>query len=291
MILEIDFSGISESKNFAYANKLEYFQQNKKVEFKPGLNIIFAPNGTGKSTLLKIAAQFTASEQGGVSTITQSWLQTIAGFKESNLKGLVVKHDGQPVMYNNPREAVGLFGGMAAFDDDFMQEGIEEVQRHESTGYTTLARLGKIVQTIAGDRAFPEKIVQKTSLTEMAQKMLEASIPLGQKTILLDEPESGLAIHAQSKLWNMINKAAKEKDLQIIVATHSPFALTCRANFIELQPGYLEIAKSYIMETAQILELQQKIREMEKNIKDDDEPPHEHKVYERPAKSRSIKNK
>jgi predicted ATPase len=290
MISEIDFSGISESKNFSYAEKLEYFQKNKKVEFKPGLNIIFAPNGAGKSTLLKIAAQFTACEQGGVSTITHTWTTEVEGINGTNLKGLDVKHDGQPVMYTNPRQAVGLFGGMAAFDDDFFNEGIAEVQLRESTGYTTMARLNKILQVINGQKDFPTEIVKKHKAGDKFTKLLEASIPVGQKTIMIDEPESGLAIHAQSKLWDMINKAAKEKDLQIIVATHSPFALTCRANFIELQPGYLEIAKSYIIETAQILELQQKIKEMEnKAAQESPEIEHEHKTYERPAKTKSLK--
>lgn len=289
MISEIDFSGISESKNFSYAEKLEFFKKNKKVEFKPGLNIIFAPNGAGKSTLLKIAAQFTACEQGGISTITHTWTNEIEGFNGFNLKGLDVKHDGQPVMYTNPREAVGLFGGMAAFDDDFLSEGIAETQLRESTGYTTMARLSKILQVISGEKEFPNKIVEKYKAGDKFKKILEGSIPVGQKTIMIDEPESGLAIHAQAKLWDMLNKAAKEKNLQIIVATHSPFALKYKANFIELQQGYIEIAKSYIMETAQILELQQKIKEMEEKIQNGDEPAPVHTIYERPAKTRSLK--
>jgi energy-coupling factor transporter ATP-binding protein EcfA2 len=240
MISDIDFTNIKDSENFKYAVELDFFKKNTQMQFKPSLNIIYAPNGTGKSTLLKIMAQFTASEQGGVSTITNSWIQDVAGFRESKLKGLSVKHDGQSVMYTNPRQAVGLFGGTAAFDDDFFSEGVAETQLRQSTGLTTLYRMQKILGVITGKAQAPSKIANKGGrLTELTSGFLKASIPEGQKTILLDEPESGLAVHVQANLWKMIEQGAIKHDLQIIVASHSPFALACKANYIELQPGYL----------------------------------------------------
>lgn len=267
MISNIDFTNIKEAENFSYATKLDFFKDNTSVEFKPGLNIIFAPNGTGKSTLLQIMAQFTACEQGGVSTITNSWLNDVSGFSKNKLDGLKVSHDGQPVMYCNPRNAVGLFGGMAAFDDDFMSEGIAEIQLKESTGYTTMSRLNKILAVLAGKQPLPEKIAQKNgTLNDYAKKLLEATIPLGSKTVLLDEPESGLAIQAQSKLWKLVQKAAIEKDIQIIIATHSPFALTCKANFIELSPGYVNIAKEEIKQLAQHIEILDEIKKLKDEI-------------------------
>lgn len=268
MISEIDFKNISESENFKYAAKLDFFKQHEKLEFTPGLNIIFAPNGTGKSTLMQIMAQFTASEQGGISTITHTWLSYTIGYSDSKLKGLNVKHDGQSVLYTNPRDTVGLMGG--AFDDDFFSEGLQETQLRESTGLTTMARMNKILNVLLGKTQMPEKIETRghykvEKLENHAKEMLAGSIPLGNRTILIDEPESGLAVHVQAKLWNIIEKSAKENNLQIIVATHSPFALTCDANFIELQPGYIDIAKNYIKETAQVLDLLDKIKEQEKN--------------------------
>lgn len=70
------------------------------------------------------------------------------GHKEKQMKGIQVFHDGQPTMYNNPRKAVGLFGGMARFDDDFFNEGVMEAQLKESTGYTTMVRLQKILNIL-----------------------------------------------------------------------------------------------------------------------------------------------
>lgn len=266
MISEIDFTNIEESDTFQYANKLEFFKNNKKIEFKPGLNIIFAPNGTGKSTLLQIMAKFTASEQGGVSTITDYWQREINKKGINALEGLVVKHDGQAVMYNNPRSAVGLVGGMAGFDNDFFEEGIFEASRHESTGLTTLGRMNKIIAVLNGKMEMPSKIDSKTSMNSDAKDILKASIEPGQQTILLDEPESGLAIHVQQKLWQMIENGAIDKNLQIIIATHSPFALLCNANFIELQPGYIHVAKECIKYAGQMMDLQEKADELRNRI-------------------------
>ena len=273
MISDIDFSNIKDSDNFKYAVELDFFKKNTQMQFKPGLNIIYAPNGTGKSTLLKIMAQFTACEQGGVSTITNSWVQDVSGYRDSKMKGLAVKHDGQAVMYTNPRQAVGLFGGSAAFDDDFFSEGIAETQLKQSTGLTTLYRMQRILGVLTGKVQAPSKIAIKGgSLNEITKELLKASIPEGQKTILLDEPESGLAVHVQVNLWKMIEHAAIKLDLQIIVASHSPFALACKANYIELQPGYLNTSRSYIKQISQNIELMEAMKKIEAEIEQTPEP-------------------
>lgn len=270
MFERIEFEDISQSKAYNYAEKLDFFKNNKSIEFKPGLNIIFAPNGTGKSTILEILAKFTASEQGGISTITNSWKQDMINFGVNTMKGIKVFHDGQPTLYNNPRKAVGLFGGMAAFDDDFFEQGIMETQLRESTGYTTMTRLQRVLAVLSGQAQMPKDFQKKSSLDDTYNTFLKANIEKNQPTMILDEPESGLAIHVQANIFRMINKRAKENNLQIIVATHSPFALSCDANFIELQPGYLKIAKQEIELLSVMLKVQDKIAEQENSTLEKD---------------------
>lgn len=261
MIEKIEFDNIAQSQAYGYAGKLDFFKNNQSIEFKPGLNIIFAPNGTGKSTILEILAKFTASEQGGVSTITSTWMQDMFRYGESTMKGIKVFHDGQPTLYNNPRKAVGLFGGMAAFDDDFLTQGLMETQLKESTGYTTITRLQKVLGVLAGKEEMPQNFDKKVhKIDEKYNQFLGATIEKGQQTMILDEPESGLAIHVQSNIFRMLQKQAKENKIQIIIATHSPFALTCNANFIELQPGYIKIAKQEIELLGEILKLQEELK-------------------------------
>lgn len=246
MISKIEFADVKQSSMFSYATALKYFETHKAVAFKPGLNILYGPNGCGKSTILRMAALTLAAEQGGVSTITSSWLQEISDFGgKSTMKGIEVSHDGQPILYGNPRNAVGLFGGGAAFDDDFMMEGLANIQSKASTGLTTMNRLNRMLAVALGKAPFPEKIDDRMKSQSPryaeALKLLKASIPKGQRTLIFDEPESGLAIPAQYNLFNILFKAAKEFDLQIILATHSAFSLGLPdCNYIEMEPTYIE---------------------------------------------------
>lgn len=264
MISEIDFSELSKSKEFAYAGKLDFFKAHKKVEFKPGLNVLFGPNGCGKSTILRMAAMTLAAEQGGVSTITTTWLSDIFDFGgECKLDGIKVSHDGQPLMYGNPRNAVGLFGGGAAFDDDFFSEGLANIQSKASTGLTTMNRLNRMLAVALGKAPFPAKFderVKGSSRHKAAMALLKASIPVGQQTLIFDEPESGLGLPVQGNLFSILHEAAKKNNFQLIIATHSAFALGLPScNFIEMSPDYLHNSRVALEVLHLRMELQTRI--------------------------------
>jgi len=276
MISEIQFPALDTSAGFSYAAKLAFFQQNTQVTFQPGLNILFGPNGCGKSTILRMAALTLAAEQGGISTITSSWLDEVFDrFKNANkLEGIKVLHDGEPILYGNPRNAVGLYGGGAAFDDDFMMEGLQNIQSKLSTGYTTMQRLGRMLATVQGETPFPAKIDDRIGLLKraagkdkddvLALKLLKASILKGQRTLIFDEPESGLGIPAQRNVFNMLYAAARKNDFQLIIATHSVFALGLPgANYIEMQPDYLGHSKNAVSSVHVRLELERMLAESE----------------------------
>lgn len=74
--------------------------------------------------------------------------------------------------------------------------------------------------------------------------LLAAKAPTGPKTLLFDEPESGYAMGWQAGLWKNIFSQVNPQEFQLIVATHSPFALRIPgANYIEMSPGYLQEAE------------------------------------------------
>jgi predicted ATPase len=268
MISEIDFSGVKQSKTFGYAAGIKFFQKHQSVKFKPGLNILYGPNGCGKSTILRMAALVLAAEQGGVSTITSSWLQDVFGFGEPKLQGIKVTHDGQPIMYGNPRNAVGLFGGGAAFDDDFMDQGLANIQSKASTGLTTMNRLNVMFAVALGKAPFPDKVDDRLKYKSdksytAALELLKASLPKGQRTLIFDEPESGLAIPVQGNLFNLLFQAAKQNDLQIILATHSAFSLALPdCNYIEMEPDYIEQSRNAISTVHMRVELERLTSEL-----------------------------
>lgn len=124
MIESLTYAPCANDK-FPYAAKLDYFQRNLTTQFKPGLNILFGANGSGKSTLLRMLGLSLAAMQGGVSTVTSDWLHEVLGFRRTGcVLPCSVAHDGQPIMFHDAREAVGLLGGGAAFDDDFFSQGV-----------------------------------------------------------------------------------------------------------------------------------------------------------------------
>lgn len=269
MIDKILFGDLSASTDFAYAKELDYFKVNKSIEFKPGLNIIFAPNGSGKSTILSMIAKATASEQGGVSTITDTWLDSLMSYgSKKSLGDIQVLHDGQPTMYATSRNGVGLVAGGAAFDHDFTSEGIIEIRLHESSGYTTMHRLKKVLNVLSGATEIPAKYGDKTNgrKNEYAKNLIQPTIAPGQKTILLDEPESGLAIHVQANIWRLIDEGAKKQNIQVIAATHSPFCLISSANFIELSEGYMDIAKKEIENLSLMIGIMEKMEIYNKKV-------------------------
>lgn len=268
MISEIQFASPEKSKEFSYAADVAFFKANKSVSLKPGLNILFGPNGCGKSTILRMAALTLAAEQGGVSTLTRTWFNDLFSYEgKSHLDGISVAHDGQPIMYGNPRNAIGLYGGGAAFDDDFMSEGLANLMSKDSTGYTTMKRLGRMVAVTQGDASFPAKVDNRIGTTGSptllaALALLKGTIPKGPPTLIFDEPESGLAIPAQSNLFNLLFKASQDNKFQIIIATHSAFALGLPgANYIEMAPDYIGHSQNAVNSVYLRLELQRLIAE------------------------------
>ena len=270
MIESLTFHDVPDAE-MPWVAQLDYFKNNPVTLFKPGLNIVFGPNGSGKSTILQLLGLSLAAVQGGTSVVTQSWIQDVLGFSGSTLKlPCNVVHDGQPVMYFDARAQEGLIGG--SFDDDFFSLGIANTMARGSTGQLGIRRMSRMLDVLlekpaasaksdktAKSRAmkqtreepagFPAEIewrlnrnsvndswVKKLSIIE---ELLSAKCAAGPKTLLFDEPESGYSLPWQAGLWkNVFSKVDPEK-FQVIVATHSPFALEIPgANYIEMQPEY-----------------------------------------------------
>lgn len=70
------------------------------------------------------------------------------------------------------------------------------------------------------------------------EALLSAKLPVGPKTMLFDEPESGFSLMWQAGVWKNIFSKVDPKEFQLIIATHSPFALQLPgAHYIEMQQG------------------------------------------------------
>lgn len=267
MFDSIVFKGLSQSALFGYAKDVAFFKGRKVLKFKPGLNVLFGPNGCGKSTVLNILAQSLAAAQGGVSTVTQDHISSTVDMfaalrQRDGVKGemkdkigLEVRHDGQPVVYSDPRKTVGLVGG--SFDDDFMERGLAEAMgsARRSHGQLSLSRTDSALAVLMGKSASPTSIPytmnkkhvndQWVQAIEIVEKRLQANTERGQPSVLLDEPEANFSLVWQSRLWTLLRRPEVAQKHQVIVASHSPFALGLPdAHYIEFEPGYMADALS-----------------------------------------------
>lgn len=214
------------------------------VNFVPGLNVLFAPNGYGKSTVLHTIANLTHSFQGGPPVFTTTSLRPWFGGRG---KGARLVRDKGPCFYADPANRPGLVGGMAGFDDDFMTDGIIAARANISSGEWctyTINRIVGLVHTVTDyeDRTnMGMERLRKDPRFLAWQATQEVVTGNNQPTVLLDEFDRSLDIAAAAHMWSVLARVVAKK-VQIVVAGHSPFVLQLAAaglcNLIDLCPGY-----------------------------------------------------
>lgn len=219
----------------------------QKIEFKPGLNVLWGRNGCGKSTLLEGIARMFHCHQSGRQVITNSSRHYDVE-RHGDFTSLKIDHDGAPVMFFDPSQKVGLLSLGGAFDDDFLMEGVRAVGFKASTGQMTIQHFADRVITFERDA---DKSVKRK--TNHEHKEWDAFLlGTGEKaspTILCDEPDRGLDGPTQLVLWRYLRAAARS--YQVIVASHSLFALDLpEANYIEMTPNYLEEGRETLLALA-----------------------------------------
>ena len=255
----------SQPPHGAWAMDLpEIAARGGEITFKPGLNILFGPNGCGKSTIINTIAAHMLALKSGESVISLDSIHETLGSSALSIgsrRGQTptpvaadVRHDGQPVVLGSAGKL--LIGGDRSFDTDFLKgygikDGIVEgaVRTH---GSRTLAMSQAPLRALLGQKTMPEAVPVASNarrdrlnstwqtMYDIAAKLLEPTISRGQKTVLLDEPDSHLSLLMQASIWrDIIGAPASADRCQIIIATHSPFALAVpHANLIGLPQSY-----------------------------------------------------
>jgi energy-coupling factor transporter ATP-binding protein EcfA2 len=190
--------------------RVEALAKPHAFEFKPGLNVLWGRNGSGKTSLTRVLARLFHCEQGNRSIVTQESLRELAGGKILDdgvdvKAGLSVRHDGQCVRHFDPSHAVGLMGGMAAFDWDFGAEGLTNAMFKGSAGQTTMFRFDRLInEIVAGVVPEVEWKFSRANRSgvwapraKLAEHFLKGNAKEGQPTIILDEPERSFDLNAQ----------------------------------------------------------------------------------------------
>jgi len=238
MIRSISFDPKDAAKVVPWWDACPAWKGRTEFTFEPGLTVVCGPNGTGKTALFTLLSRLLFAEQGGRSTLTWQSVYDAAGYPFAKIS---LDHDGQGIWHFDSAHQVGLVGGMAAFDEDFFEEGIKGVLLNRaSAGQGTLHRLAPTIMAAKSAKAPGIGIKKGTRPTPAIQAFLAGRGEPGQPTFLLDEPDRNLDADNQVALWVGLNRLAER--CQIIVASHSnlPMLQKCPPRFLETVPGYVE---------------------------------------------------
>lgn len=232
----------------------------KTFVFKVGVTIVFGPNGCGKSTLLSFMAAFSGcGREGGWSKpLEPSWLRDKgypAAFASNAPKRLMaeIEWDGTASFLHTPASDAP----MTAFDmpsdgllDDYERLSVQ--MSGASSGQRRilgLSRLFKIVKKppdLAKFKGWSGYNDIWVGAGKAFVKYVKSLPRTGPATLLLDEPDRSLDLPNQRDFWLKVVPSVG-KDVQVIVATHSPFALfTKGAEMLDLVPGYAEESRKAI---------------------------------------------
>lgn len=284
--LTVNIDLVKNTPDYKYISELPLLKDDGKIAFKEGLNVIFAPNGSGKTTILEMLAKATHSREWGYSRPTkksmldEKLLRKISK-EEMDARDLSfyslfavepffeVKHDAQTVLFCDPKFIVGGFGA-----DDTLNFGYEYMSAHKeehinvkgSTGNKNKHRMSLVNDVLDGikkvDSKIDDKYTSKMSLSSIdrfkAEKFnldyLQPSIEKGQTTILIDEPETALDLREKIKWFKSLEEKVKKQNLQVILITHSELALTFKdANFITSDNAYIEEARNEFLSLINIV--------------------------------------
>ncbi len=160
---------------------------------------LLGPNGSGKSTLFRLVSTLAPVQRGSVQVmgIDVSIDQTTA---RKNL-GVIFQNPAID-MQLTVRENLYCHGNLYGLDSATIKRRSEELMDR----FGLLQNARDIVQTFSGGMRRRVELV-KALLTE----------PL---LLIMDEPSTGLDLHARTELWQIIRELRARKPLSVLLITH-----------------------------------------------------------------------
>ena len=198
--------------------------QHKTFEFKPGINILFGPNGCGKSTILKTLKAYCGIEKGGWSSLSNpetigtghvpyGFPHLYSTYSPGKCKANVA-WEGTPSFFNDGDIKVSetfFFQNVGQCGDDGITSEAEQMEilaKKPSSGQYRIGRLNKVLNITKAppERKEPKRVMDRQRM-ELERNYLKTLPNTGLVTVMLDEPERSLCLPLQKQiLCNLIPK-------------------------------------------------------------------------------------
>jgi len=177
--------------------------QDISVTFPEGKIVgILGENGAGKSTLMKILSGFQPADQGEI---------------------LI---DGEVINYTGPTAAIANGIGMLQQDpldvgaftvlENFIYGGAEGITLGRAQAEATLDELSARF----GFELDPHQLIDNLLIAQRQQLEIVRLLALGVRTLILDEPTTGISAEQKIILFDALRKLARDEGMIILLVSH-----------------------------------------------------------------------
>lgn len=270
MIKRIDFSDIKNTP-IGYLGGIDFFNKNKSITFKSGINVIVGLNGCGKTTLLNLIRRYTLCLTNMTSTCpsgNMEFSRLLFSNDDKICDGVKVIADYQGVVFNMLdykvlKEGSNCLQSASKFNTyinmlncstgEGISSGLDSLFNIMFDPKTNLEFPIKKLKEIASNKYSAIHSKAKQLLQYYKENSFQYDNPKDfEFTVLMDEPDRNLDINRIKEIYNILSQ--EKENTQIIAVVHNPVLIyklskSNHVNIIEMTKDYIEDVVKFVEDT------------------------------------------